>query len=228
MRLLVCDMAGTIINERGIVYKSLLNTLENIGIKNELVWWYGLEKKEVINKSVDKFYNGDDIDSKKEELFTEFKERLDEEYFDSKSNICLIDEKIPDYFTELRKNGFKVALNTGYNKKIQEKLIDKLNLGNYIDDYISSEEVVAGRPYPYMIDELIKRNGIKIPGDVIKVGDTRNDIVEGRNARCGLKVGVLSGSGTRYDLIGADEVYKKITDLDLLSRPLDSIKRQPY
>jgi len=66
---------------------------------------------------------------------------------------------------------------------------------NFIDDYISSEEVTKGRPSPYMIHELMERNKITNVSEVLKVGDTVADIREGKNAGCDT-VGVLSGSDT--------------------------------
>ena len=45
-----------------------------------------------------------------------------------------------------------------------------------IDMYISSE-VKYGRPYPYMIYNLME-NDIQNPKSVIKFGDTKNDILE--------------------------------------------------
>ena len=50
---------------------------------------------------------------------------------------------------------------------------------------------------------------------VAKVGDTKNDILEGKNAGCGINIGVLSGVGTKVDLSEADLVVKKITNIDV-------------
>ena len=216
MRLLVCDMAGTIINEKGIVYKSLLNTMKKIGIQKELSWWYGMDKREAINQTINSLYKGKNKEELKNELFYDFEKKLEEAYFSKNNNISLIDSKIPDYFNNLREHGFKVALNTGYNKKIQSQLIDKLNLNDCIDDYISSQDVIKGRPKPFMIHELMKRNNIESSRNVVKVGDTKNDILEGIYSKCGLTVGVLSGNSSRYDLLGADIIVNKIIDLDLL------------
>ena len=109
------------------------------------------------------------------------------------SSVKLISPNLPDYFNMLRYNGVKIALNTGYNIDIQNLLVDKLNMINFIDDYISSEEVTKGRPAPYMIHELMERNGVSDINEVVKVGDTVADIREGKNAGCDT-VGVLSGS----------------------------------
>ena len=50
---------------------------------------------------------------------------------------------------------------------------------------------------------------------VAKFGDTVNDIKEGRNAGCGLVVGVLSGADSALDLYdaGADIVVPDVTHI---------------
>ena len=62
----------------------------------------------------------------------------------------------------------------------------------------------------------MRRNDIKSSYDVVKAGDTKNDIMEGITAKCGLTIGVLSGSGGRNDLLGANIITNKLTDVDLL------------
>ena len=109
-------------------------------------------------------------------------------------------QNIPHFFYALRDHDIKIALNTGYNREIQKLLIDKFELNDCIDDYISSEEVKKGRPQPFMIKELMKRNSIDDSNQVIKIGDTVADIFEGKNARC-KTVAVLSGSETKKLLV---------------------------
>ncbi len=69
-----------------------------------------------------------------------------------------------------------------------------------IDATISSDEVARGRPYPDMILELMRRMGVSDPQRVAKVGDTPADLEEGRNACCGLIVGVTRGTHSRDEL----------------------------
>jgi len=56
-----------------------------------------------------------------------------------------------------------------------------------------------GRPSPHMIYDLMDRNNIIRPEQVIKIGDTRVDILEGKNAGC-RTVGVLTGADSREKL----------------------------
>ena len=113
-------------------------------------------------------------------------------------------------------NGIKIALNTGYSKEFQREIVNHFNLDLHVDDFISSEEVKYGRPYPYMIHTLMSRFDIRNPKNVAKVGDTKNDMKEGVNACCGINIGVLSGFEGKDALLdsGADVVVNKITDLN--------------
>ena len=68
-----------------------------------------------------------------------------------------------------------------FSKEIQTSIIEKLHMNECIDDYISSEEVQRGRPYPYMIHKLMERHNIENPNSVMKLG-IQKDVLEGINA----------------------------------------------
>ena len=196
-RMLICDMAGTIIQERGIVYNALFNTVKLINPtieRREINNFYGCNKTEIIDYFVDQ-QKMDSPEVVKSNLNSEFNYFLKKEYTEN-PNVTLIHENLPYFFNALREQDIKICLNTGYNKDIQKLLIDKFNLSEYVDDYISSQEVSRGRPYPFMINKLMERNNLKDPKSVIKIGDTVADIIEGKNANCNT-VGVLSGASTK-------------------------------
>ncbi len=105
-------------------------------------------------------------------------------------------------FRALKRAGIKVALNTGFNRAITQTILDRLGWSGspLIDATISSDEVPRGRPYPDMIQELMRRLEIADSAKVAKVGDTPADLHEGKNAGCGLIVGVTEGTHTREQL----------------------------
>lgn len=105
-------------------------------------------------------------------------------------------------FRALQQAGIKVALNTGFNRAITQTILDRLGWAGspLIDATICSDEVPRGRPHPDMILELMKRFRIDDPARVAKVGDTPADLQEGKNAGCGLIVGVTEGTHTREQL----------------------------
>jgi phosphoglycolate phosphatase-like HAD superfamily hydrolase len=47
---------------------------------------------------------------------------------------------------------------------------------------------------------LMMKLGVTDARRIAKVGDTRADLLEGRNAECGLVIGVTQGSSTREQL----------------------------
>ena len=110
VKLLVCDMAGTTVNEGGIVYKTLYETIKNkdISIKpDDMKNWYGVNKTQVLQHFMntdDRFRNNNDI---LKELLNNFKQDL-KNYFEDKS-IKLIDDNLPILFNKLRKNGIKIG-----------------------------------------------------------------------------------------------------------------------
>lgn len=216
IKLLVCDMAGTTINEGGVVYKTLVNTIKNFNIHiedHEIKNWYGVNKTEVLKHFLNR--DGRD-DTLLPDMLQSFKDGLRTNYFQDK-NIQLIDTELPTHFNNLRQNGIKIALNSGFSVDIQEALIDNLNMREFIDGYISSESVPHGRPEPYMINELMSRFNISNPNQVIKVGDSINDILEGKNAKCFKSVGVLSGAESVENLkkAGADVILNSVMNFEI-------------
>ena len=127
-------------------------------------------------------------------------------------------EGAEDVFVILKKQGVRIALNTGFPRVIADTIVNRLQWKKdaLIDDYIASDEVEKGRPFPFMINELMFRAGLHDPKQVLKAGDTEVDINEGRSAGCGLVIGVTTGAFTRQQL----EPYRPDFILDnLLSLP---------
>ena len=215
--MMVCDMAGTIIQENGLVYKTLYNSIKYIKPDLKVSDIDGLQGFNKI-KVMEHFIKEKNLNKKDSRLLLNntnkrFTKQLKQNYT-TDPTVRLIHPCLPDYFNDLRNHGIKITLNTGYNKEIQELLINKFNLKNCIDDYISSSDVPMGRPYPHMMHELMNRNYVFDRSKIIKVGDTPVDILEGKSAEC-VTVGVLSGSTTRnqFNVVNPDYIVNNITDI---------------
>ena len=213
-------MAGTVINEGGLVYKTLYETLKNNNIpvkKSDINDWHGQQKQQVISDMIDKYLPHEMYkDEVKNYCYDEFHVCLSDAYFGAHSNISLIDPELPNFFQRLQFNGVKIALNTGYERNFQRKIINHFNMNDYVDDFISSGDVRMGRPYPYMIHRIMERNNIISVKHVAKVGDTRNDVLEGKNAGCGITIAVQTGAGSTRDFLEADMIVDKITNIDMV------------
>ncbi|RUA10456.1 MAG: HAD family hydrolase, partial [Flavobacteriia bacterium] len=63
-----------------------------------------------------------------------------------------------------------------------------------------ADDVEQGRPSSEMIDKAMEMFRITDSAQVLKAGDSVIDIEEGKNANCGITVGVLTGAQTREQL----------------------------
>ncbi len=212
IQLVIFDMAGTTVNENNVVYKTLQETINEKGYELSLdfVLEYGAgkEKHQAIIDLL-RMKGKDDslkIASIAEEMFKRFKYLLKEAY---KTLAVTSYNGVEELMMELKKANIKIALNTGYDKSTAQLLIDKVNwkLGGQYDALITADDVKKGRPHPDMILKAMKALEIKEASNVLKVGDSVIDIEEGKNASCGITVGVTTGAHTRKQLEMANPTY---------------------
>ena len=161
----------------------------------------GYRKIEAIKLIIKKYKPAISEDEKLiNEIHTVFENNMIEFYEEDKKL-----EPLPftlSVFQALQEKNIKVALNTGFTRAITDTILKRLGwIDNpLIDTTICSDEVPEGRPYPFMIQNIMQQLLIENAADVIKVGDTEVDIKEGRNAGCGLVVAVTTGAYLREQL----------------------------
>jgi len=113
-----------------------------------------------------------------------------------------------------------IVLNTGYNSFTANQLLDKLQWkkGMQYDALITADDVLNGRPAPDMIFKAMELFSITDSKTVLKAGDSAIDIEEGKNANCGITIGVLSGAQTKEELLVAnpDYIFENITQISSL------------
>jgi len=205
--LVVFDMAGTTVSDKGNVNKAFRDALaeENIAVSIEEVnTLMGYRKIEAIKRMVVKQLPS---------LTTAEQTALIEKIHD-RFNSIMVDfyqsdadlQPLPfaeEIFRMLQDKGIKVALNTGFTRVITDAILQRLGWDQtpMIDTVICSDEVPEGRPHPFMIQSIMQQLGITDAQQVVKVGDTEVDVNEGRNARCGYVAAVTTGAYTREQLV---------------------------
>jgi len=207
--MVVFDMAGTTVDEGNVVYKTLMQSINQRGfdfsLDEILAEGAGKEKSEAI-KSILKVYGSNNNKDLANEIYEDFEKLLAKAY-----------EDIPvkpqpnavELFRILKERKIRIVLNTGYNEETAESLVKKLNWkkGVEYDSLISSSDVENSRPDPEMIDLAMDIYGIDDAKEVIKVGDSMIDIEEGQNAGCGITVGITTGAHTFLQLQSANPDY---------------------
>lgn len=203
IELVVFDMAGTTVAEGGAVYRCLRDTLAANGLEipAEAVHEVkGMDKYEALQILIEKSDMRAQLLPELDRIHAEFVERIIGFY---RSDLSV--GEMPgasETFRRLRRARIKVALNTGFSRDIVRALLERLGWAgsDLIDATVTSDEVERGRPHPDMIQCLMSELGVTNPQRIAKVGDTPADLLEGRNAGCGLVIGVTGGSSAREQL----------------------------
>lgn len=119
----------------------------------------------------------------------------------------------------IKTRNLMVAIATSDDRKSTNNFIQNNNLQEILDFSICGDEVRNGKPSADPMLILCERAGVD-PSECIMVGDTTADTGMAKNAGAGLMVGVLTGSGTRGQLLntGADIVLDDVGQIpDLLN-----------
>lgn len=234
IQLVVFDIAGTTVRDKGNVAEAFIAAFKDYGITipvAEVKKVMGFRKMDAVVLLLEKFGAGRKaFFPDKEE---EFAEKMDAEELADRIHMRFIDRMIEFYrndetlaplphaeavFRALKKQGIKVALNTGFTRSITDTILHRLRWDDrspLIDQVICSDEVQRGRPYADMIEVLMDDLGVESSAHVLKIGDTEVDVEEGRNAACGVVVSVTTGAYTREQLepYGPDFIIDDLQEL---------------
>ncbi len=203
IQLVVFDMAGTTVNDENAVNRTLRDTLEGFGLAvgfEDVNRVMGIPKPEALRVLIEGTPLGEPLRDRVDAIHDDFVSRMIRFYATDASVHEVLGTTRT--FEVLRAAGVRVALNSGFSRQIARIIMDRLgwSVGGRIDASVTSDEVPRGRPHPDMIRRLMADLGVVDPSHVAKVGDTPSDLLEGRNAGCGLVIGVTRGSHTRQEL----------------------------
>lgn len=210
-QLVVFDIAGTTVRDTGLVAKAFIDAFNEFDLNIPIITVnqvMGFRKKDAIRML---------LPSENEVLA----EQIHEAFISNMVHVYQNDPELQPLphaeavFKQLRQQGIKVALNTGFTRHITNTILHRLQwtTPGTIDMVVCSDEVPEGRPYPFMIKAIMQQLKVTDSKAVIKVGDTKVDVEEGRNAGCGLVVSVTTGASPRSEL----ELYKPDRIIDTLA-----------
>ncbi len=216
-KMIVFDMAGTTVDEDNVVYKTLHKIINDAGypisLEQVLTEGAGKEKLQAI-RDILKLSDKHQEPGLPENLYQYFDKALAVAY----DNIDVKpQEGAEDLFKTLQQNNILVILNTGYNEKTARGLLKKLNWkeGSQIDGLVTATDVINNRPNPDMIQLAMQQFLVANPKQVVKIGDSIIDIEEGKNAGCGITIGITTGAHTNKQLSTAtpDFIVHSLTEV---------------
>jgi phosphonatase-like hydrolase len=199
IRLVVFDIAGTIVEDRGEVLDAFASALQGHGIAfttAELKEWKGASKREVIRHFVQR--QSEPANSGKlEQVYSEFRKRLEQHY---RENGVTPIAGAANTFAWLRERNIQIATTSGFYREIAAVILETAGWRDTFAANICSNDVAVGRPAPFMIFRAMEATGVCNVREVINVGDTPLDLQAGTNAGVREVIGVLTGQHERERL----------------------------
>jgi phosphonatase-like hydrolase len=202
------DLSGTTVYDdtgvRDCLYKAAVEfdlkttpdeILLNMGTNKIHLYQFLISRSQGKNLSIEEFEKNKDPETYDEAvtIFNRYTEIMINHY---RNNV----EEVPgaeDTFTWCHEHGIKVATDTGFHSNVTNAIMEGLgwlerglvNISVSVDD-IPGE---IGRPAPFMLYHAMTQLNIQNVNEVLKIGDTPADMLEGYNAGCRGIIGVLSG-----------------------------------
>ena len=211
--LVIFDMAGTTIEDRGQVPAAFASTLAANGLAitaDEIMRVRGASKRQAIRNLLPPA-TADQADR----IYQEFRRALAASYMND--GVKCIDGA-DTMIQSLRQRGIKVALTTGFDRDIAALILTSVGwTRDSIDAIVCGDDVDNGRPAPDMILIAMKITGVVDPSRVANVGDTTLDLESAARAGVRWNVGVLSGAHGREALERAphSHIINSIAELPL-------------
>ncbi|RDC61848.1 HAD family hydrolase [Adhaeribacter pallidiroseus] len=214
IQLLVFDMAGTTVQDHKEVESCFAEAARQTGLlatEERILAVQGMAKRAVFEMLWQEQTNEHPaaLQDKVEHSYQVFKSILEHHY---QNHPVKPTEGCLELFDFLKKQQVKIALTTGFYRRVTNIILEKLgwHIGldqNYIGSSnsllaiaIASDEVAQGRPSPLMIQKAMATLGISDPKRVVNIGDTPSDLASGLNADCAASFGVTNGTHTHQQL----------------------------
>jgi phosphoglycolate phosphatase len=205
--LVALDMAGTTIDDHGAVYVALTEAVEETGatVSDEnLQLWMGTDKVAAITALME--LGGEEATHRRvTEAFDRFRTILGASYRNTPPRPL---PGVVDALRELKSRGVKIALTTGFDDAVALPLLEAIGwqVGELLDAVVTTSDVAAGRPAPYLIHHAMEITGVTDVRRVLAAGDTVVDLQAAHNAGV-IRVGVLTGQVTREQLTAHPHDY---------------------
>jgi len=225
VQLVVTDLAGTTVDDPGLVLSAFRAGLEVAGAdadEAELVRLMGVDKREAFAILLDLDPDDPVIDAALDAFVTRA-------VADAESGAYAVLPGVDRALARLAEAGVAVAFTTGFGSEILTALLRSNGWGAALAGSVASDQVPRGRPAPDIVEEAMRRHDVSDASAVAVIGDTVVDIGCARAAGAGWAFGVLTGSGTADELareaghVVAD--FASAVDVLLGADPSDPVAR---
>jgi phosphonatase-like hydrolase len=199
IRLVVLDIGGTLIPDHGEVPEAMRNAFARHGLAvsdAEIGDWRGASKRGMIAHFVGLRTKEDSGREKlTDAIYADFSVSADAAY----RNVRPI-PGVEEAMRKMRGDGLLLASTTGFGRELNAAIFRRQGWGEQFAVSINSDDVVDGRPAPFMIFRAMEAAHVESVAEVVAVGDTPLDLRAANNAGVRGIVGVTSGAASEERL----------------------------
>ncbi len=145
--------------------------------------------------------------------------RLDE-LFSSAADFSVPVTDLKAFFARMHARGYRLGIASSDNERSIRQTAIRFGFLDHVDYIAGYDSGFGTKPEAGMVLGFCRATGLS-PQQIAVVGDNNHDLHMGHNAGAGLKIAVLTGTGSRESLAAAaDYCLNDITELEgLLSAP---------
>lgn len=194
LKLVVLDIGGTLIGDHGEVPDAMLGAFSRHGITvtpQEFSEWRGASKRGMAKHFVELRGPKGAGAPLVEAIYADFTATATKAY--EKVQPIPGAEKA---MQELQAMKLILATTTGFDGPLCTAILARLGWQHYFAASITSDDVVDGRPAPYMLFRAMEAAHVNETAQVMAVGDTPLDLQAANNGGMGAAIGVFSGAAT--------------------------------
>lgn len=198
LKLVVLDIGGTLIGDHGEVPDAMLGAFTRRGITvapAEFSEWRGASKRGMVRHFVEQRGPKDGRPALIEAIYGDFTTTVSKAY-EKVQPIPGAERALKD----LQAMKLILATSTGFDRALTTQVLSRLGWQHYFVASITSDDVLDGRPAPYMLFRAMEAAHVNETVQVMAVGDTPLDLQAANNAGVGAAIGVYSGAATEERL----------------------------
>ena len=200
IKLIILDFDGTLADTRGLIVKTMQQTLEALGLESrtdeQCASMIGLPLKQAFT----------DLISMSDEMGGQCVETY-RRIFNENNALYVIPTfpHVMETLYKLHEQGYILTIASSRSNRSLREFVNDMDLNDVIPYVLGAEDVTRAKPHPDPVLQTLETFGCKAE-DALVVGDTWYDIEMGK--RAGVKTcGVTYGNGTREELIQAGADY---------------------
>ena len=200
IKLIILDFDGTLADTRGLIVKTMQQTLEELGLESrtdeQCASMIGLPLKQAFT---DLIPMSDEMGGQCVETYRKI--------FNENNSLYFIPTfpHVMETLYKLHEQGYILTIASSRSNRSLREFVNDMDLNDVIPYVLGAEDVTRAKPHPDPVLQTLETFGCKAE-DALVVGDTWYDIEMGK--RAGVKTcGVTYGNGTREELIQAGADY---------------------